>query len=99
MLSMQSLDILFDLTEIKLNTLVVQDKDDLREFKKLKECKRELLETISECMGQKKANEEKKSPQKVSTNGTCKKKVNKINDQKHKKEFLKGDVKKQNIAI
>ena len=47
MLSRQSLDILFDLTEIKLNAIIVQDKEDLREFNKLKTCKRELLETIN----------------------------------------------------
>jgi len=48
MLSRQSLDILFDLTEIKLNAIIVQDKEDLREFNKLKNCRRELLETINE---------------------------------------------------
>lgn len=48
MLSMQSLDILFDLTEIKLNSIIVQDKEDLREFNKLKNCRRELLDEINE---------------------------------------------------
>lgn len=48
MLSMQSLDILFDLTEIKLNSIIIQDREDLREFNKLKTCRRELLDEINE---------------------------------------------------
>ena len=43
MLSRQSLDILIDLVEIKLSAILVQDKDDLREVKRLKMCKQELL--------------------------------------------------------
>ena len=43
MLSRQSLDILLDLVEIKLSAILVQDKDDLREVKRLKACKQELL--------------------------------------------------------
>ena len=43
MLSRQSLDILIDLVEIKLSAILVQDKDDMREVRKLKICKSELL--------------------------------------------------------
>jgi hypothetical protein len=43
MLSKQSLDILIDLVEIKLSTIMVHDKDDIREVRKLKNCRNELL--------------------------------------------------------
>jgi hypothetical protein len=43
MLSKQSLDILLDLVEIKLSTIMILDKDDIREVQKLKNCKSELL--------------------------------------------------------
>ena len=43
MLSKQSLDILIDLVEIKLSTIMVQDKDDIREVRKLKHCRNELV--------------------------------------------------------
>jgi hypothetical protein len=43
MLSKQSLEILLDLVEIKLSTIIVQDKDDVREIKKLRNCRSELL--------------------------------------------------------
>jgi hypothetical protein len=43
MLSKQSLEILLDLVEIKLSTIMVQDKEDIRELKKLKNCRNELL--------------------------------------------------------
>jgi hypothetical protein len=43
MLSRQSLDILIDLVEIKLSTIMVQDKDDIREVKRLKHCRNELI--------------------------------------------------------
>lgn len=43
MLSRRSLDILIDLVEIKLSTILVQDKDDMREVRWLKICKNELL--------------------------------------------------------
>lgn len=59
MLSMQSLDILFDLTEIKLNNIIVQDKEDLREFNKLKNCRRELLDEINERNMTKRRNKQK----------------------------------------
>ncbi|GHT97125.1 hypothetical protein FACS1894126_0510 [Alphaproteobacteria bacterium] len=43
MLSKQSLDILIDLVEIKLSAIIVHDKDDIREVRRLKHCKSELL--------------------------------------------------------
>jgi hypothetical protein len=43
MLSKQSLDILIDLVEIKLSAILVQDKDDIREVRKLKHCRNELI--------------------------------------------------------
>lgn len=43
MLSKQSLDMLIDLVEIKLSTIMVQDKDDIREVHKLKACRDELI--------------------------------------------------------
>jgi hypothetical protein len=45
MLSKQSLDILIDLVEIKLSVIMVQDKDDVREVKKLKICRSELIKS------------------------------------------------------
>jgi hypothetical protein len=45
MLSKQSLDILIDLVEIKLSVIMVQDKDDIREVKKLKICRNELIKS------------------------------------------------------
>ncbi|MDR2681829.1 MAG: hypothetical protein LBB29_02170 [Holosporaceae bacterium] len=43
MLSKQSLDILIDLVEIKLSAIMVVDGEDLKEVKKLKHCRSELL--------------------------------------------------------
>ncbi len=43
MLSKQSLDILIDLVEIKLSTIMIQDKDDIREVHKLRTCRNELI--------------------------------------------------------
>jgi hypothetical protein len=43
MLSKQSLEILIDLVEIKISTIMIQDKDDIREVKRLKNCRSELL--------------------------------------------------------
>ena len=43
MLSKQSLEILLDLVEIKLSTMIVQDKEDIKELRKLKTCKNELI--------------------------------------------------------
>jgi len=44
-LSRQSLEILIDLIEIKINVLHIQDKDDARELNKLRKCRQELLLT------------------------------------------------------
>ena len=43
MLSKQTFEILIDLVEIKLSAILVQDKEDLKEIKKLKACRSELL--------------------------------------------------------
>jgi hypothetical protein len=43
MLSKQSLEILLDLVEIKLSTIMISDKDDIREVRRLKNCRHELL--------------------------------------------------------
>lgn len=43
MLSKQSIEILIDLLEIKLSSIIVQDKDDIRELRKLKTCRAELM--------------------------------------------------------
>lgn len=48
MISSQSLEILLDLVEIKLSSMIVQDKDDLRELRKLKNCRGELLSCCKE---------------------------------------------------
>jgi hypothetical protein len=42
-LSRQSLEILVDLLEIKINSLHVQDRDDARELNKLRKCRQELF--------------------------------------------------------
>lgn len=42
MLNRHSLEILLDLLEIKISTIMVQNKDDLREVKKLKACRKEI---------------------------------------------------------
>jgi hypothetical protein len=42
-LSAQSLEILLDLIEIKVNALQIQDRDDAREHNKLRKCRQELL--------------------------------------------------------
>jgi hypothetical protein len=46
MLSRQSLEILVDLVEIKLSTIMVMDKEDVREVKRLKDCKNELIHLL-----------------------------------------------------
>jgi hypothetical protein len=46
MLSRQSLEILIDLVEIKLSTIMIMDKEDVREVKRLKNCKNELIRLI-----------------------------------------------------
>ncbi len=42
MISKQSLEILIDLVEIKLSSMMILDKEDMREWDKLKNCKREI---------------------------------------------------------
>jgi hypothetical protein len=42
-ISRESVEIILDLIEIKMNTLQVQDKDDTRELTKLRKCKQELM--------------------------------------------------------
>lgn len=42
-LSRQSLEILLDLIEIKVNALQIQDRDDARELNKLRKCRQEIL--------------------------------------------------------
>jgi hypothetical protein len=46
MLSRQSLEILIDLVEIKLSTIMIMDKEDVREVRRLKNCKSELIRLI-----------------------------------------------------
>ncbi|MDR1561441.1 MAG: hypothetical protein LBS23_03760 [Holosporaceae bacterium] len=45
MISKQSLDILIDLVEIKLSLMMVQDREDILEIKKLKNCRNELIKS------------------------------------------------------
>ena len=47
-LSKQSLEILLDLIEIKLNALQIQDRDDARELNKLRKCRQELTNEQSQ---------------------------------------------------
>lgn len=42
-ISQQSIEILLDLIEIKVNALQIQDRDDARELNKLRKCRQELL--------------------------------------------------------
>jgi len=42
-ISRESLEIILDLIEIKINTLQIHDKDDARELNKLRKCRQELL--------------------------------------------------------
>lgn len=48
MISSQSLEILLDLVEIKISSMIIQDKDDLRELRKLKTCRNELISYYKE---------------------------------------------------
>lgn len=43
LLSRQSVEILMDLIEIKVNALEIQDRDDARELNKLRKCRQELI--------------------------------------------------------
>lgn len=44
--SRDSVELLLDLIEIKISNIVVQDRDDSQELKKLKKCKEELAKLI-----------------------------------------------------
>ncbi len=46
MLSQRSLEILLDLVEIKLSSILVQDKDDMKELQRLKKCRNEIVASI-----------------------------------------------------
>lgn len=65
MISSQSLEILLDLVEIKLSSMIVQDKDDLRELRKLKNCKAELVSCCKE--SQKNRLENNRTAETIST--------------------------------
>jgi hypothetical protein len=43
-LSRESIEILLDLLEIKVNALQLHDKEDARELNKLRKCKQELIQ-------------------------------------------------------
>jgi hypothetical protein len=47
-LSRQSLEILLDLVEMKVNALQIQDRDDARELTRLRKCRQELLLEINQ---------------------------------------------------
>jgi hypothetical protein len=47
-LSRQSLEILLDLIEMKVNALQIQDRDDARELTRLRKCRQELLLEINQ---------------------------------------------------
>ena len=48
LISYQSLEILLDLIEIKVNSLQVQDRDDARELTRLRKCRQELLTGLNQ---------------------------------------------------
>ncbi len=66
-LSRQSIEILLDLLEIKVNAIEVQDKDDARELNRLKKCRKELSYIHSQIAGipKQKALEQKPLHQRV----------------------------------
>lgn len=41
-LSKKSIELLLDLTDIRIDTFLVQDQEDVRELAKLRKCKKEL---------------------------------------------------------
>jgi hypothetical protein len=47
-ISRESLEIMLDLIEIKVNALQIHDKDDAREVNKLRKCKQELISLLGE---------------------------------------------------
>lgn len=66
-LSRQSIEILLDLLEIKVNAIEIQDKDDARELNRLKKCRQELTYIQSQLMsnGKQKVLEQSPLRQKV----------------------------------
>lgn len=48
LISYQSLEILLDLIEIKVNALQVQDRDDTRELTRLRKCRQELITGLNQ---------------------------------------------------
>ena len=48
MLSKQSLEILLDLVEIKISTIIIQDKDDIKELRRLKNSRNEIFLLMKE---------------------------------------------------
>lgn len=61
-LSRQSIEILLDLLEIKVNAIEIQDKDDARELNRLKKCRQELTYIHSQLMSNGKQKVLEKSP-------------------------------------
>lgn len=47
-ISRESLEIILDLIEIKVNTLQIHDKDDTRELNKLRKCRQELFSLLND---------------------------------------------------
>ena len=45
-LSRKSIELLLDLTDIRIDTFLVQDQDDIRELAKLRKCKKELEQIL-----------------------------------------------------
>ncbi len=54
-LSLQSIEILLDLIEIKVAYMQVQDRDDAKELLKLRLCRQELLKLFEEGKGSRKS--------------------------------------------
>ena len=50
-LSLQSIEILLDLIEIKIGYMHVQDRDDAKELLKLRYCRQELLKDFEDQKG------------------------------------------------
>lgn len=47
-ISRESLEIILDLIEIKVNALQIHDKEDVRELNKLRKCRQELLSLLGQ---------------------------------------------------
>lgn len=59
LISRESLEIILDLIEIKMNALQIHDRDDAREINKLRKCRQELILVLSELNADKKPLTEK----------------------------------------